>query len=66
MLCFSIANEKGSFESIEKKWKPEFDQHAPNMPIILVGMKKDLRENEQVIRKAVEEGFSSPISVEQV
>ena len=30
---------------IEEQWYPEIDHHAPNVPIILVGTKLDLRED---------------------
>lgn len=31
--------------TIEKQWFPEIEHHAPNVPIILVGTKLDLRED---------------------
>ena len=43
LICFSIDNRHNSFESVESKWKSELDIHAPNVPIILVGLKEDLR-----------------------
>jgi Ras-related C3 botulinum toxin substrate 1 len=33
------------------KWHPEIKFHAPNTPIILVGTKLDLRDNEVEIEK---------------
>lgn len=43
-LCFSI-------ENIPEKWTPEVKHFCPNVPIILVGNKKDLRNDEHTRRE---------------
>ena len=53
LLCFSIAidkcnNETAIYESLESKWKPELQRYAKNVPIILVGLKEDLRHQENM------------------
>ena len=50
LLCFSIANRR-SLQNVETKWKPEIQRFQPNIPIILVGTKLDLRDNPSVIEK---------------
>ena len=35
-----------SFENVKTKWIPEITHHAPDVPIILVGTKSDLRKGE--------------------
>uniref|UniRef100_A0AC34GRI8 Uncharacterized protein n=1 Tax=Panagrolaimus sp. ES5 TaxID=591445 RepID=A0AC34GRI8_9BILA len=34
-----------SFENVKKRWLPELLHHCPSAPIILVGTKKDLRDD---------------------
>ena len=42
LICFSI-DSPDSFRNITDKWVPEVNHHCPNVPIILVGNKMDLR-----------------------
>ncbi|XP_018917600.2 ras-like GTP-binding protein RhoL [Bemisia tabaci] len=44
ILCFSIG-ARSSFENVLSKWYPEIKNKCPNVPIILVGTKTDLRES---------------------
>ena len=46
LMCFSI-DSPDSLENIPEKWTPEVKHFCPNVPIILVGNKKDLRNDEQ-------------------
>lgn len=43
-MCFSVINVH-SYENVKTKWYPEIQHHKPNTPIILVGLKKDLRDS---------------------
>ncbi|KAJ7331277.1 hypothetical protein OS493_020066 [Desmophyllum pertusum] len=45
LMCFSI-DSPDSLENIPKKWIPEVRHFCPNVPIILVGNKQDLRNDE--------------------
>ena len=56
LVCFSIAIiSPASFEEVRAKWVPEVMNHCPNVPIVLVGTKLDLRDdrdtNELLARK---------------
>lgn len=44
ILTFSLIS-RASYENVLKKWMPELRRFAPNVPIILVGTKLDLRDN---------------------
>lgn len=49
LMCFSI-DSPDSLENIPEKWTPEVRHFCPNVPIILVGNKKDLRHDQVTIR----------------
>ncbi|XP_020363930.1 rho-related GTP-binding protein RhoG [Oncorhynchus kisutch] len=50
VICFSVASPP-SFENVKHKWHPEVTHHCPNTPILLVGTKKDLRNDPEVLKK---------------
>eukprot|EP00475_Leptophrys_vorax_P023825 TRINITY_DN3278_c0_g2_i2.p1 TRINITY_DN3278_c0_g2~~TRINITY_DN3278_c0_g2_i2.p1 ORF type:complete len:142 (-),score=42.00 TRINITY_DN3278_c0_g2_i2:118-543(-) len=47
LVCFAV-NSTTSFANIETKWIPEIQLSCPNVPIILVGTKSDLRTSGSV------------------
>lgn len=63
VICFSITSPS-SYENVKLKWHPEVFQHCPNVPILLVGTKKDLRDDPEVLKK-LKENNQSPISQQQ-
>lgn len=50
LMCFSI-DSPDSLENIPEKWTPEVKHFCPNVPIILVGNKKDLRNDAPTIKE---------------
>lgn len=61
LLCYSIDN-RDSMENVEEKWIPEVRHFCPNVPIILIGNKKDLRNDMENLIKShpsvtYEEGY---------
>lgn len=46
LVCFSVVSNT-SLENVSAKWIPEIQHHCPNVPILLVGTKSDLRNGEQ-------------------
>jgi len=50
LVCFSVISTS-SFENVKTKWVPEIQHHAPNVPIVLVGTKSDLRKDEKTVKQ---------------
>src|SRR3989338_4459482 len=48
LLCFSVDNHP-SLVNITDRWHREIKEHCPNAPIILIGTKIDLREDQKTI-----------------
>ncbi|OQR76171.1 ras GTP-binding protein Rho1-like [Tropilaelaps mercedesae] len=48
-MCFSI-DSPDSLENILEKWHPEVKHFCPNVPIVLVANKKDLRNDSTTIK----------------
>uniref|UniRef100_UPI00358EB124 ras-related protein Rac1-like n=1 Tax=Myxine glutinosa TaxID=7769 RepID=UPI00358EB124 len=63
LMCFSLIS-LGSLENVGEKWLPEVHRHCPNTPIILVGTKLDLRDDEKTIERLRDKKLS-PISFAQ-
>ncbi|KAJ8275536.1 hypothetical protein COCON_G00072880 [Conger conger] len=54
LICFSIASPP-SYENVKHKWHPEVTHHCPNVPILLVGTKSDLRDDPELLSKLKEQ-----------
>jgi Ras-related C3 botulinum toxin substrate 1 len=63
IVCFSIVSPS-SFKNVKSKWIPELKEYAEGTPIILIGTKLDLRENEDWIKK-LRERDEKPVSYEE-
>uniref|UniRef100_A0A1I7ULW2 Rho-related GTP-binding protein RhoC n=1 Tax=Caenorhabditis tropicalis TaxID=1561998 RepID=A0A1I7ULW2_9PELO len=63
LMCFSI-DSPDSLENILEKWTPEIKHFCPNVPFLLVGNKKDLREDEEII-KELKKQRQVPVRFEQ-
>ncbi|KAM7381704.1 hypothetical protein PAMA_012510 [Pampus argenteus] len=50
IICFSIASPS-SYEDVEHKWHPEVKHYCPDVPILLVGTKSDLRDDQEVLEE---------------
>jgi len=60
LICFSLVSPS-SYENIRAKWSPEVRHHCPTTPIILVGTKSDLRDDQPTLRKLQEKNLH-PVS----
>ena len=47
LLLFDVADHPHRFEGIQNYWLPELNHHCPNVPIILIASKIDLRANRE-------------------
>ncbi|KAJ1120598.1 hypothetical protein NDU88_008761 [Pleurodeles waltl] len=63
IICFSIVNPS-SYQNVRHKWYPEVSRHCPNIPVLLVGTKKDLRNNTEVI-KELQKQDQAPVTSQQ-
>ena len=63
LICFSLVSP-ASFENVRAKWHPEVRHHCPNVPIVLVGTKLDLREDEETIEELKEKRLA-PVTYPQ-
>ncbi|XP_022081618.1 ras-like GTP-binding protein RHO [Acanthaster planci] len=63
LMCFSIDNPD-SLENISEKWTPEVRHFCPNVPVILVGNKKDLRHDETT-RLELARSKQEPVKTEE-
>lgn len=63
LMCFSI-DSPDSLENIPEKWTPEVKHFCPNVPIILVGNKKDLR-NDEGTKWELQKMKQEPVRIEQ-
>ena len=62
LISFSIDNPD-SFENIPERWAPEVHTFCPKVPVVLVGNKKDLRNDPATIAE-LKEMNQKPLQVE--
>jgi len=55
LLCFSVDNGP-SLENVRDRWYKEIRHHCPSAPLILVGTKIDLREDDKTIEELKSQG----------
>eukprot|EP01091_Cochliopodium_minus_P010941 TRINITY_DN3011_c0_g1_i2.p1 TRINITY_DN3011_c0_g1~~TRINITY_DN3011_c0_g1_i2.p1 ORF type:complete len:205 (-),score=45.17 TRINITY_DN3011_c0_g1_i2:83-697(-) len=60
LICFSLISSP-SFQSVEQKWIKEIKNTNPNVPILLIGTKLDLRNNEKMVERLKDKNMH-PIS----
>jgi Ras-related C3 botulinum toxin substrate 1 len=63
LICFSIVS-RASFDNVKAKWAPEIEHHAPAVPIILVGTKLDLRDDEAT-KESMRKMRTTPVQYEE-
>ena len=49
-IVFSVISRSG-YENIRTKWVPEIKHHRPQTPFVIIGLKTDLRHDDEVLAK---------------
>ena len=60
LICFSLVSP-ASYENAKSRWHPELKHYCPNVPILLVGTKLDLREDQDAVAQ-LKENKQEPVS----
>ncbi|XP_059819558.1 rho-related GTP-binding protein RhoG-like [Hypanus sabinus] len=63
IICFSIGDPT-SFERVWSDWYSEVHRHRPNVPVLLVGTKKDLRQDSDTVHGLLQRQ-SAPVTYQQ-
>jgi len=63
VLCYAI-NSPASYENVNLKWIPELHKYLPNIPIVLVATKLDLRSDPETLQNLQARNLQ-PIGYEQ-
>ncbi|KAL7005324.1 GTP-binding protein Rho1 [Cystobasidiomycetes sp. EMM_F5] len=63
LICFAV-DSPDSLDNVQEKWISEVNHFCPNLPIILVGCKKDLR-NDPKTRQDLQKSGQDPVRPEQ-
>jgi len=63
LMCFSI-DSPDSLDNITDKWNPEVRHFCPRVPVVLVGNKKDLRNDERT-KAELAKFKKTPVKLEQ-
>lgn len=65
LLCFSVANYP-SYMNVKDRWHTEIRHHCPEVPIILVGTKIDLRTDQETLEELSKAGKQPIIAQEGI
>jgi small GTP-binding protein len=57
VLCFDVTS-RVQFDNVFSKYIPEVTHHVPTAKLVLLGLKSDLRNNEEVAKKVAQRGLT--------
>ncbi|NXB73963.1 RHOD protein, partial [Donacobius atricapilla] len=63
LICFDVT-DSNSFDNIQSKWYPEVNHFCKGVPVLLVGCKMDLRQDQEMLQK-LKDGRMEPVSRQQ-
>ena len=64
IICYSLSDPL-SYENVYTKWYPEVKCFCPNIPILLVGTKNDIRSDKEAILNMKEMHRIGPMTVSE-
>jgi len=64
LICFAIS-EPETLYNVREKWISEVLHYCPGLPVLLIGCKRDLRNDPEVI-KNLKAKNESPVTFEEV
>jgi Ras-related C3 botulinum toxin substrate 1 len=62
LVCFSLISPV-SYDNVRNKWAKEIKTHTQNVPMILVGLKLDMREDADIAKRLAAQDMA-PITTE--
>ncbi|KAK8884900.1 hypothetical protein M9Y10_044023 [Tritrichomonas musculus] len=65
LICFSLVSYD-SLENVNSIWIPEIKNYCPDVPIVLVGLKSDLRDDPESHEEEFKEKGWEPIEEEKI
>lgn len=65
LLCFSIESHS-TLENVQEKWAPEVKHFCPKTPIVLVGIKKDTRNDPYEMKRKLVTSQEGQLMAEQI
>lgn len=63
LIAFAVS-QPDSLENIYDKWNAEVRHFCPDLPVLLVGLKIDLRRDERIVRRLWEDAGKRPTQTE--
>lgn len=64
LIGFAV-NVPDSLDNVEVKWIKEVNERCPGVPILLIGLKKDLREKERCVTAAEGQAMANQIGAKK-
>lgn len=65
LICFSI-DSHSTLEDVQANWVPEVNDFCPNAPIVLVGIKKDTRNDPYEMKRKLVTSQEGQLMAEQI
>eukprot|EP00727_Mastigamoeba_balamuthi_P002951 m51a1_g12653 putative ras-related c3 botulinum toxin substrate 1 (rho small gtp binding protein rac1) (205) ;mRNA; f:3030-3802 len=64
LVCFSVASPP-SLDNVASKWWPEISHFCPGVPVVLCGLKSDLRDDKEAVAAVQRRWRRGPVTREE-